>query len=119
MVPRFWRKIKYRYDVVASYCENCGNYYYPQREICPKCRRKGALKDLKLCDDGRVLTYTIVNGKCIALIEFENGARMLAEVCGKVEIGTKVRKAFRRYGEEGEDGIIYYGTKFVPLGEGM
>ncbi|MEM2446812.1 MAG: zinc ribbon domain-containing protein, partial [Candidatus Bathyarchaeia archaeon] len=42
MVPRFWRKIKYRYDVVASYCENCGNYYYPQREICPKCRRKGA-----------------------------------------------------------------------------
>ncbi|MEM0266253.1 MAG: transcriptional regulator, partial [Archaeoglobaceae archaeon] len=87
--------------------------------ICPKCRRKGALKDLKLCDDGRVLSYTIVNGKCIALIEFENGARMLAEVCGKVEIGTKVRKAFRRYGEEGEDGIIYYGTKFVPLGEGM
>lgn len=115
MVPRFWRKIKYRYDVVASYCENCGNYYYPHREICPKCRRRGIIRDVKLGDEGRVLSYTITNGKCIALIELENGAKMLAEVCGKVNIGMRVRKAFRRYGEDGEDGIIYYGTKFVPV----
>jgi len=27
----------------------------------------------------------------------------------------KVRAVFRKLGEEGEEGIIYYGTKFVPL----
>jgi len=27
----------------------------------------------------------------------------------------RVKKAFRRYGEDGEDGIIHYGTKFVPV----
>ncbi|MCS7118902.1 MAG: Zn-ribbon domain-containing OB-fold protein [Archaeoglobaceae archaeon] len=117
MVPRFWRKIKYRYEILTSFCENCGNHYYPQREICPKCRREGVLKEEKVCDYGKVLSYTVVNGRTIALVEFDNGAKMLAEVCGKVEIGKKVRKAFRKYGEDGDFGIIYYGTKFIPIEE--
>uniref|UniRef100_A0A7J2TGS8 Zn-ribbon domain-containing OB-fold protein n=1 Tax=Archaeoglobus fulgidus TaxID=2234 RepID=A0A7J2TGS8_ARCFL len=115
MVPRIWRRIKYRYNTITSFCESCGSYYYPQREICPKCRRKGAIRDVEIDGEGTVLSYTIVNGRKIALIEFENGARMLAEVCGDIEIGSKVRKVFRRYGEDGEDGIIYYGTKFIPI----
>lgn len=115
MVPRFWRKIKYRYDVVGSHCENCGSHYYPKREICPRCRRRGKLKDEKFPDEGTILSYTVVNGKIIAMIGLNNGAKTLAEVCAdKVEIGMKVKKAFRRYGEDGEAGIIYYGTKFVP-----
>ncbi|MEM0350337.1 MAG: Zn-ribbon domain-containing OB-fold protein [Archaeoglobaceae archaeon] len=117
MVPMFWRKIKYRYDVLVSFCENCNSYYYPQREICPKCRRKGVIRDVKVQENGKVLSYTIVNGKKIALIEFDNGARMLAEVCGDVQIGTRVKKVFRKYGEDGETGIIYYGTKFIPVDE--
>jgi len=115
MVPRIWRRIRYRYNVIASYCESCGSYYYPQREICPKCRRKGIVKEVEIDDEGTVLSYTVVNGRKIALIEFKNGTRMLAEVCGDIEIGCRVKKAFRRYGEDGEAGIIYYGTKFVPI----
>ncbi|MEM1578965.1 MAG: Zn-ribbon domain-containing OB-fold protein [Archaeoglobaceae archaeon] len=115
MVPRFWRKIKYRYEVVGSYCENCESYFYPHRELCPRCRRKGVVNDIKLPDKGKVLSYTNVNGKTIALVELENSIRMIAEIRGNVKVGTKVRKVFRRYGEDGEDGIIYYGTKFVPI----
>jgi len=43
---------------------------------------------------------------------------MLSEVVCKpeeVSEGMKVRAVFRKLGEEGEEGIIYYGTKFVPL----
>ncbi len=123
MVPRFWRKIKYRYDLVGSYCENCGNYFYPPRDVCPVCRRKGKVREVSIGDEGRVLSYTVVhegNGKVpyvIALIELDCGARILSQLAcepHEVEIGMRVKKAFRRYGEDGEEGIIYYGTKFVP-----
>lgn len=121
MVPRSWRKIKYRYDLRGSYCENCGNYHYPPRNFCPTCRRKGKLREGIFPDEGRVLSFTVVREKepiVVALIELDNGARILSQLScepEEVRIGMRVRKAFRRYGEEGEDGIINYGTKFVPV----
>ena len=33
----------------------------------------------------------------------------------EIDIGTRVRAIFRRIGEDGEKGIIYYGTKFAPI----
>ncbi len=57
VVPRFWRKIKYRYDLIGSYCENCGNYYYPARNFCPVCRRKGKVREVKMPDEGKVLSF--------------------------------------------------------------
>ncbi len=120
VVPRFWRKIKYRYDLIGSYCETCGNYYYPSRNFCPVCRRKGIVREVKMPDEGRVLSFSVVrDGEpyIVALIQLENGARIMSQlVCSpeEVEVGMKVRKVFRRYSEEGEEGIINYGTKFAP-----
>jgi hypothetical protein len=124
MVPRFWRKIKHRYDLRGSYCENCGNYYYPPRNLCPVCRRKSRIREATLNDNGKVVSYTVVHEGnsdtipyIVALIELEDGAKVVSQlVCDpeEVRIGMKVKKAFRKYGEDGEDGIIYYGTKFVP-----
>jgi len=31
-----------------------------------------------------------------------------------VKIGMRVRKVFRKIGEDGEKGMIHYGTKVVP-----
>ncbi len=124
MVPRFWRKIKHRYDLKGSYCENCGNYYYPPRNICPVCRRKSRMVDAKIEEEGKVISYTVVhdgnlrNPYVVALIELKNGGKIVSQlVCDpeEVRVGMKVRKAFRKYGEDGEDGIIYYGTKFAPV----
>jgi hypothetical protein len=42
---------------------------------------------------------------------------MLSEVICEPEAintGMRVRAVFRKLGEEGDRGIIYYGTKFVP-----
>ncbi len=124
MIPRFWRKIKYRYDLNGSYCENCGNYFYPPRNLCPICRRKSKIREVQIDGEGKVLSYTVVHeGKnlkkpyIVALIELKNGVKIVSQlVCDPkdVSIGMKVRRAFRKYGEDGEEGIIYYGTKFVP-----
>jgi len=42
---------------------------------------------------------------------------MTAQIVGdpkKMYIGMRVRSVFRKLGEGGERGMIYYGTKFVP-----
>jgi len=120
MVPRSWRKIKYRYDLRGSYCKNCGSQHYPPRNFCPTCRRKGRVEETLFPDEGKIISYTIVRENepyILALIELDNGARILSQIAcddpAKVKTGMRVKKVFRRYGEDGEDGIINYGTKFV------
>lgn len=124
MIPRSWRKIKYRYDLRGSYCENCGNLYYPPRNFCPLCRRKGRMREKALPDEGKIISYTVVRESepyVVALIELDNGTRILSQIAcdpceiDKVKTGMRVRKVFRKYSEDGEDGIINYGTKFVPV----
>ncbi|MCS7121190.1 MAG: Zn-ribbon domain-containing OB-fold protein [Archaeoglobaceae archaeon] len=120
MIPSFWRKIKYRYDLIGTHCKKCGRYYYPPRNLCPRCRRKGEIEEVKLPEKGKVLSYTVVYERCpvvIALIELENGTKILSQLSCKpeeVKDGMEVVRVFRKYGETSDDGIIYYGTKFVP-----
>ncbi len=127
MLPRFWRKIKYRYNLIGTKCENCGTYYYPPRNFCTKCRRKSKIVEVKFSGRGEVVSYSVVhevpeNMKeqkpyVIALVKLEEGPMITAQlVCRpeEVRVGMKVKAAFRKCGEEGESGIIYYCTKFVP-----
>ncbi len=126
MLPRFWRKIKYRYSLVGTYCENCQTYYYPPRFMCPKCRRKSRIKEIKFNGKGTVLSYTIVHESLedfkiekpyvLALIKLDEGPVVTSQVIcdpNEIKTGARVRMAFRKYTEESEDGIIHYGTKFI------
>lgn len=74
-----------------------------------------------------MITYTVIHaaaegysGKTpyvLAIIELDEGPRLTAQVIidpEDIEIGMKVKIAFRKLGEDGNNGIIYYGTKFVP-----
>jgi len=127
MLPRFWRKIKYRYDIVGTVCETCGSKYYPPRNFCPICRRKSKMKEVNFGDKGEVVSYTVVHDTpeeyrmmkpyIVALIKLDGGPTITSQVVcdeSEIHIGMRVKKAFRKYFEDGEDGIIYYGTKFVP-----
>ncbi len=54
----------------------------------------------------------------LAIVQLDEGPRLTAQiVCDPldVKIGMRVRSVFRKLGEEGQDGVIYYGTKFVPI----
>ncbi|WP_456368769.1 Zn-ribbon domain-containing OB-fold protein [Geoglobus sp.] len=130
MLPRFWRKIKYRYNLIGTRCENCGRVFYPPRNLCPECRRKSSIKEVELGDSGTVLSFSVVHDTpenlklekpyVVGLIRLDSGVVVTSQiVCDPedVKIGMRVRATFRKYGEDGEDGIIYYGTKFVPAEE--
>lgn len=125
MLPRFWRKIKYRYNLVGTKCKNCGEIFYPPRNICPTCRRKGEMVEVELGNKGIILSYSIIHETpesnqlmrpyAVGIIELESGARVTGQIVGdfnRLRIGARVKAVFRKYGEDGEDGIIYYGTKF-------
>ncbi|MFQ6063159.1 MAG: Zn-ribbon domain-containing OB-fold protein [Methanosarcinales archaeon] len=126
-VPRFWREISNRYNLIGNYCESCGSYYFPPRNLCPTCRRDSKIKPYKFKGKGEVVTYTIIHTTSeqfkkqtpyvLAIIRLEEGTNITSQVVcdpNEIYIGMKVKSVFRKLGEDGDKGIIYYGTKFVP-----
>lgn len=126
--PRFWRKIPNRYNLIGVKCNNCNSVFFPPRSVCPKCRRIGKLESYKLNGKGEIVSYTQVRVPpegfedetpyTLAIIELEEGPRITGQIADAeledIEIGDKVEATFRHVGEEGEEGIIYYGYKFRP-----
>jgi len=54
----------------------------------------------------------------LAIIRLDEGAALTSQVVcdpDELDIGTRVRAIFRKIGEDGDKGIIHYGTKFTPV----
>ena len=129
-IPRFWREIPSRYNLVASKCLNCAMVDFPPREVCTRCGRKsiGNMERVKLSGRGQVVTYSIVHDApkefemmkpyVLAIVQMDEGVRMTSQIVdcenAEVKIGMRVETAFRLLGAEGQAGIIHYGYKFRP-----
>lgn len=128
-IPRFWRSIKSRYNLIGVKCMKCGEVYFPPRNVCPKCRRMGKLEDIKLRGIGEVLTYTIISAPpegferqvpyIMAIVKLEEGPKLTTQIVDceldEIKIGMKVRSVFRKIQEDGDPGLIHYGYKFKPI----
>lgn len=120
--PRFWRKINQRYRLVGTECRTCGTAFFPPRDLCPDCRRDGDIVGKEFSGEGEVVSATVVHDAItdydsetpytLAVVELEEGARITAQVVGEAEVGDSVEPCFRRISDEGEEGIVQYGTKF-------
>lgn len=125
-VPRFWRRIPDRYNLIGTKCNNCDSVFFPPRSVCPECRRIGKLESYELNGKGKIISYTVIRVPqegfedetpyILAIVELEEGPRITGQITdvdlGEVNIGDKVEATFRHVGEEGKRGIIYYGYKF-------
>ncbi len=121
-----WRRIYERYGLKGTVCENCGTAYFPPRNICAKCRRRGKLVDKKFEGKGKVIGFTEITAPpegfelaapyVLALIELEEGPKLLAQLVNTkyqdVDFGMQVETVFRKVREDGEEGAIHYGYKF-------
>ena len=87
---RTWRHIQQRYNLVGSKCTTCGQVFFPQRVICPDCRRKGNIENIQFSGKGKIFTYSVI----------------------RTPIGDPVEMVFRKIREDGPDGVISYGFKF-------
>jgi len=127
-VPRFWREIPERYNLRASKCGTCQAIHFPPREVCPTCRRAsiGKMTPVRLSGRGRILEWTRVHKAApgyamqvpyvVALIQSDEGPVITGQVVDSdpaaIKTGAHVRTVFRRLGQDGDDGVIYYGTKW-------
>lgn len=88
------------------------------------------MEDYKFKGTGTIVTFTTIYTATedferqtpynLAIIQLDEGPRLTGQVVAsadEVKIGMRVRPVFRILGKEGERGIIYYGTKFVPMDE--
>ncbi len=125
-VPRFWRMIPNRYNLLGTKCKNCGQVFFPPRSICPDCRRVGNVEKHHLDGEGKIISYTHIRAAqedfeeetpyTIAIIKLEEGPRIIGQITEDdpedIEIGKEVETTFRNMGEEGSKGMIHYGYKF-------
>jgi len=120
-----WRLIKNRYQLQGAVCVSCEKAYYPSVYVCSCGSRVFTPK--KLRGHGTIMSFTEVLAStelfkdsvpyCLALIKLDDGPVILAQVTDAhaqdLSIGLSVRSVFRRYIVDGQDGLMYYGIKFV------
>lgn len=120
-----WRKIPERYRLIGSVCKTCGTKYFPKRELCRKCRRKGRTEEIVFCGKGRIYSYTTVHAGpegfekqtpyVLAVVELEEGPRVVAQIVDttdELKIGKEVEVVFRKIQQDDPEGLIHYGFKF-------
>ncbi len=130
-IPRFWREIGSRYNLIGTKCGNCGKVDFPPRAVCPDCGRKsiGRMAKVKLAGKGSVVTFTVIHDApaqfemqkpyVMAIIQMDEGVRLTSQILDvkpeDVKIGLRVQATFRKLGQEGDAGVIHYGYKFRPV----
>jgi len=85
------------------------------------------MTDIELSGKGKVLTFSVIYSPgeqyaefkpyVLAIVELQEGSRLTTHlICDpeEVYIGMPVHSVFRIIDREGTDGVIHYGTKFVP-----
>ncbi len=125
-IPLTWRRIPERYLMAGVRCENCNTAYFPKRSVCPKCRRKGKIVQMKFSGKGKVYSFTEVTAPpegfedqvpyILAIIELDEGAKLTGQVVDvrkeDVKIGTRVERVFRIIQSDDPEGLVHYGFKF-------
>lgn len=126
-----WRLIPYRYNLIGTECKSCGEKFFPPRQLCPNCRRKGKIAEFKFSGRGEVYSHTTIYSPpqgfefqkpyVLGIIKLVEGPLVTAQIVDckpeDVKIGKKVKSVFRKIIAESEEGIVVYGYKF-KLAEG-
>ncbi|MCK4497242.1 MAG: Zn-ribbon domain-containing OB-fold protein, partial [Candidatus Aenigmarchaeota archaeon] len=99
-VPLFWRLKKSKYNLIGTKCNTCDKVFFPKRNLCPNCRRRGNLDDFQFSGKGKIVSHTIIRVPpegfekyapyAAAIIELDEGARISGQIVGdisKVETG--------------------------------
>jgi len=109
----------------------CKTRFFPKRNICPDCRRRSKIREIKYSGKGEIFSYTVVHAPpegfellkpyVLAIVKLKEGALVTAQIADakpdEVSVGDKVEVVFRRIMSEGAEGIIKYGYKFKLAGK--
>lgn len=125
---KIWRENPQRYRLEAAKCKKCGKVFFPPRIICDACRSREFTK-LSLPWEGQIVTFTVVHTPptgfvglapyAIGIIDIGQGVKVTCQIVDtpfeKIQSGQKVRLEFRRIQKNGQQGVLAYGYKAVPV----
>lgn len=120
-----WRNYTNKYRLCATKCVACNKIYYPKKHLCI-CGSQN-FEVIELSGKGTLVTFTqVVNPPelfkamapyCVGIVELEEGPRVMAQLADtcikKLAINMPVSVVFRKMYEDGQEGIINYGIKFI------
>ena len=123
---QFWRIRDRYYRLIGNKCDACGAEFFPPAYACRKCKSE-KLTDVEMPRTGKIMTYTHLYEPLpgfedqvpvhLAVVELENGVRVLSQVVDspeeEIKVGAKARAVVRRVQVDGDSGQILYGYKFV------
>lgn len=104
-------------------CGHCGTRHFPMVQVCARCEKGDALKEVALARTGKVFTYAVDHLAAspfppvvMAVVDLDGGGRIYCEVVDTtpetVQIGTPVELVMRRLREGG--GLYHYYWKCRP-----
>ncbi len=126
MIPiAYWRNRKLYTRLVGSRCKRCGAEYYPPVKVCKKCGST-EMEEKEMPKTGTIISYTKLTEPPVdfkdyspiylAMIRLDNGVTVLGQLADaeseEIKIGARVMATIRKWTEDGQGGIIYYGYKF-------
>ncbi len=112
--------------LVASKCEQCGKYFFPERVVCLNCGKRG-VKEVALKGRGKVYTFTVARQQLpgslipvpygIATITMDEGCQVetvITEGWQQLDVDMDVEVYFEKIREDaqGNEEIAY---KFRPV----
>src|SRR3989338_5292329 len=125
-IPLTWRRIPERYRLLGTQCLTCNIKYFPKRNVCPTCRRKGKITEFQFAGKGKIYSFTEIYAPpagfedqapyVLAIIELDEGAKLTSQIVDAhskdVKIGDSVQAVFRILQKDDPEGLIHYGFKF-------
>jgi len=128
-IPIYWRVRKSLYTLEGKKCLSCGRAHFPPKSTCPFCG-SNKLIEYYPPNRGRLISWTKLYETCddrssqrplyVGLVQLGEVSVVLplTDVVddSALQPGAEVELVFRRYVEDGESGLIYYGLKARPVG---
>ncbi len=126
MIPiAYWRNRKIYTRLMGSRCKSCGAEFFPPVKVCKKCGSKD-LEQVEMPKTGTIISYTKLTEPPVdfkdyapvylAIVRLDNGVTVLGQIADaeseEIAVGRKVVATIRKWTEDGESGVIYYGYKF-------
>ncbi|MCE7742927.1 MAG: Zn-ribbon domain-containing OB-fold protein [Candidatus Heimdallarchaeota archaeon] len=126
--PKIWREKRQRYLGTGIECSDCNNKNFPFTDYCPNCGSE-KVEEYKLAERGKIVQFSQVNQTAeemttyvpyaIGIIELEDGIKVTGQIVdidySQIKVGLHVRMVLRILAKDGEEGLIKYGFKFVPV----
>lgn len=125
-VPSYWRNLETFLRLKGTKCNHCGETFIPPRKICPACG-SSEMKSYIPPRKGKLLSWSVIKDPpkrfekyapyLLGIIQLNDGNKIIAQLTDvenkELTFGMPVKAVVRKLYEDGEDGLIHYGYKFV------